>query len=303
MIVKLFATQTIRMISQEMETIIMIRIIIDSACDMPKTKADELKLDFLPLKTIFGDEEFLDGINITHEEFYKKLEDNKVNPTTSQVSPADYEDIYEDVKKCGDTGIVITLSSKLSGTYQSANIAREDYEDCIHIIDSETVTLGEQLLILYACQLRDTGLSAVEIVAALEDKKKDIRVVAALDTLEYLQRGGRISKTVAVAGNLLSIKPVIAIENGEVSLIAKARGAKNAQTQVTEAIKRYGKIDFSMPAAYVYSGLNDESLQKYMNDVENTWEGQTDAIPVYSIGSSIGTHAGPGAYGMAFFVK
>ena len=281
----------------------MIRIIIDSACDMPKEKADELNLDFLPLKTIFGEEEFLDGINITHEDFYKKLEDSKVNPTTSQISPADYEDIYEDVKQCGDTAIVITLSSKLSGTYQSANIAREGYEDCIYIVDSENVTLGEQLLILYACQLRDMGLSAVEIVAALEDKKKDIHVVAALDTLEYLQRGGRISKTVAVAGNLLSIKPVIAIENGEVSLIAKARGTKNAQTQVTEAVKNYGKIDFSMPAAYVYSGLNDDHLQKYIKDAAIAWEGQTDAIPVYSIGSTIGTHVGPGAYGIAFFKK
>lgn len=281
----------------------MLRIIIDSACDMPKTKADELKLDFLPLKTIFGDEEFLDGINITHKEFYDRLENSKVNPTTSQISPADYEDVYEDVKKCGDTAIVITLSSKLSGTYQSANIAREGYEDCIHIVDSESVTLGEQLLILYACRLRDMGLSAVEIVAALEDKKKNIHVVAALDTLEYLQRGGRISKTVAVAGNLLSIKPIIAIENGEVSLIAKARGTKNAQTQVTEAIKNYGKIDFSMPAAYVYSGLTDDHLQKYIKDIENLWEEQTEPIPVYSIGSSIGTHAGPGAYGFAFFVK
>ena len=281
----------------------MIRIIIDSACDMPKAKADELKLDFLPLKTIFGEEEFLDGINITHEDFYQRLEDSKVNPTTSQISPADYEDLYEDVKKCGDTAIVITLSSKLSGTYQSANIARDGYEDCIHIVDSENVTLGEQLLILYACQLRDTGLSALEIVAALEDKKKDIRVVAALDTLEYLQRGGRISKTVAVAGNLLSIKPVIAIENGEVSLVAKARGTKNAQAQVTATVKNYGKIDFSMPAAYVYSGLNDEPLQKYIKDAANTWEDQMEDMPIYSIGTTIGTHVGPGAFGIAFFVK
>lgn len=281
----------------------MIRIIIDSACDMPKAKADELKLDFLPLKTIFGEEEFLDGINITHEDFYKKLESSKVNPTTSQISPADYEDIYEDVKKCGDTAIVITLSSKLSGTYQSANIAREGYEDCVYIVDSENVTLGEQLLILYACQLRDAGLSIKEIVAALEDKKKNIHVVAALDTLEYLQRGGRISKTVAVAGNLLSIKPIIAIENGEVSLVAKARGAKNAQTQVSETIKGYGKIDFSMPAAYVYSGLNDEALQKYISETTTLFDEPMTEIPVYSIGSTIGTHAGPGAYGIAFFEK
>lgn len=281
----------------------MIRIIIDSACDMPKKEADALNLDFLPLKTIFGDEEFLDGITITHDEFYTKLESSTENPSTSQISPAEYEDVYEDVRKCGDTAIVITLSSKLSGTYQSANIARDGYEDCVYIVDSENVTLGEQLLIRYACELRDLGFSAEEIVEALEKKKKNIHVVAVLDTLEYLQRGGRISKTVAVAGNLLSIKPVIAIADGEVALIAKARGLKNAGAAMTEAAKSYGKMDFSMPCAYVYSGHSDELLQKYIKDLANGWDGQTEAIPVYSIGSTTGTHVGPGAFGFAFFVK
>jgi len=281
----------------------MVRIIIDSACDMPKKEAEELKLDFLPLKTIFGEEEFLDGITITHDEFYARLENSAENPSTSQISPAEYEDVYEDVKKCGDTAVVITLSSKLSGTYQSANIARDGYEDCIHIVDSENVTLGEQLLVRYACELRDLGFSAPEIVKALEKKKKDIRVAAVLDTLEYLQRGGRISKTVAVAGNLLSIKPVVAILDGEVSLVAKARGLKNAGAQLTEIIKSYGDIDFSMPCSYVYSGNSDELLQKYIADLANGWNGQPDAIPVYSIGSTIGTHVGPGAFGFAFFVK
>lgn len=281
----------------------MIRIIIDSACDMPKEQADALNLDFLPLKTIFGEEEFLDGITITHDEFYNKLESSKVNPSTSQISPAEYEDIYEDVKKKGDTAIVITLSSKLSGTYQSANIALDGYEDCVTIVDSENVTLGEQLLILHACQLRDKDLSAEEIVAALEQKKKDIRVVAVLDTLEYLQRGGRISKTVAVAGNLLSIKPVVAVTNGEVSLVGKARGLKNAGSQLTQLIKEYGGADFSMPCAYVYSGLTDDLLQKYIADHADVFEGHAEEIPAYSIGSTIGTHVGPGAFGFTFFAK
>lgn len=281
----------------------MIRIIVDSACDMPKKEADALNLDFLPLKTIFGDEEFLDGITITHDEFYTKLENSTENPSTSQISPAEYDDVYEDVKKNGDTAIVITLSSKLSGTYQSANIARDGYEDCIYIVDSENVTLGEQILIRYACELRDLGFSAEEIVEALEKKKKDIHVVAVLDTLEYLQRGGRISKTIAVAGNLLSIKPVIAINDGEVALVAKARGLKNAGAAMTETAKSYGKMDFSMPCAYVYSGHSDELLQKYIKDLANGWEGQAESIPVYSIGSTIGTHVGPGAFGFAFFVK
>ena len=281
----------------------MVRIIIDSASDMPKKEADALKLDFLPLKTIFGEEEFLDGITITHDEFYTKLENSTKNPSTSQISPAEYEDIYEDVKRCGDTAVIITLSSKLSGTYQSANIARDGYKDCIYIVDSENVTLGEQILVRYACVLRDLGFSAKEIADTLEKKKKYIHVVAVLDTLEYLQRGGRISKTVAVAGNLLSIKPVIAIKDGEVALVSKARGLKNAGAAMTETAKSYGKMDFSMPCAYVYSGHSDELLQKYIKDIANGWEDQPESIPVYSIGSTIGTHVGPGAFGFAFFVK
>lgn len=280
-----------------------VRIIIDSACDLPKAKADEMNLDFLPLKTIFGDEEFLDGIDLSHDEFYTKLENSSVNPTTSQISPADFEDVYEDVKKKGDTAVVITISSKLSGTYQSANIAREDYEDCVYVVDSENAAVGEQLLVLYACQLRKKGLSAKEIAETLDKKKKDIRLAAVLDTLEYLQRGGRISKTVAVAGTLLSIKPLIAVENGEVASIGNARGLKNANVQLTKALKAYGQIDFSMPCSYVYSGHSDELLQKYIKESANVWEDQIEAIPVTSIGSTIGTHVGPGAYGLAFFRK
>lgn len=281
----------------------MVRIIIDSACDLPKTEADKLNLDFLPLKTIFGEEEFLDGINLSREEFYTRLGNSSVNPTTSQVSPADFEDVYEDVKKKGDTAVVITISSKLSGTYQSANIAREDYEDMVYVVDSENATVGEQLLVLYACQLRDQGASAKAIAEALDKKKKDICLAAVLDTLEYLQRGGRISKTVAVAGTLLSIKPLVAVENGEVASIGNARGLKNAGSQLTNALKERGEVDYSMPCAWVYSGTSDELLQKYIEGNADAWEEQIKTIPVTGIGSTIGTHVGPGAFGLAFFRK
>ena len=131
------------------------------------------------------------------------------------------------MKEKKDTAVVITLSSRLSGTFQSANIALDGYEDCITIVDSENVCLGEQILVMYACRLRDAGVSASEIAKALDQKKKDVRVLALLDTLEYLKRGGRISKTAALAGNLLSIKPVITIADGEVAVLGKARGSKN----------------------------------------------------------------------------
>lgn len=280
-----------------------VRIIIDSASDLTKEQADALGLDFLPLKTIFGEEEYLDGINLSHRQFYEKLIEGDCLPTTSQISPHDFEQIYEDVKKKGDSAVVITLSSKLSGTFQSANIALDDYEDCITIVDSENVCLGEQILVMYACRLRDEGASATEIANALNQRKKDVRVLALLDTLEYLKRGGRISKTAALAGNLLSIKPVIAIVDGEVAVLGKARGSKNGCNMLREEISKCNGIDFSMPLCLGFTGLDDTLLQKYIKDNADLWESHIEKLPISSIGSTIGTHTGPGGICVAFFSK
>lgn len=278
-----------------------IRIVVDSACDLTKEKADELHLDFLPLKTIFGDTEYLDGITLSHKEFYEKLIESDCMPSTSQIPPHEFETIYEDVKKNGDSAIVITLSSKLSGTYQSANIALEGYEDCVTIVDSENVCLGEQNLVMLACRLRDKGLSVSEIVAELEKKKKDICVIALIDTLEYLKRGGRISSTAAFAGNLLSLKPVIGIMNGEVAILGKARGSKNGNNMLMQEVSKNGGIDFSMPYCLGYTGLDSSMLEKYIKDSSHLWEGTVDELPVSTIGSAIGTHAGPGGICVSFF--
>lgn len=280
-----------------------VRIIIDSAADLTKERADALQLDFLPLKTIFGDAEYLDGITLTHHEFYEKLIESDCMPTTSQIPPIEYETLYEDVKKKGDTAVVITLSGKLSGSYQSANIARDGYEDCIWIVDSENVSIGEQILVLYACKLRENGLSAADIAAELDVKKKEICVVALLDTLEYLKRGGRISKTAAFAGNLLSIKPVIAIVDGEVAVLGKARGSKNGNNILIAEIQKSGGCNFDMPYVLGYTGLDDTLLQKYIKDSAALWKDETDNLPITTIGSTIGTHAGPGAVGVAFYHK
>ena len=280
-----------------------VRIIIDSASDLTKEQADALGLDFLPLKTIFGEEEYLDGINLSHRQFYEKLIEGDCLPTTSQISPHDFEQIYEDVKKKGDSAVVITLSSKLSGTFQSANIALDDYEDCITIVDSENVCLGEQILVMYACRLRYEGAAATEIANALNQRKKDVRVLALLDTLEYLKRGGRISKTAALAGNLLSIKPVIAIVDGEVAVLGKARGSKNGCNMLREEISKCNGIDFSMPLCLGFTGLDDTLLQKYIKDNADLWESHIEKLPISSIGSTIGTHTGPGGICVSFFSK
>jgi DegV family protein with EDD domain len=278
-----------------------VRIIIDSASDLTKERADALGLDFLPLTTIFGDEEYLDGITLTHTQFYEKLIESGNIPSTSQIPPYKFEKKYKEIKEAGDTAVVITLSSLLSGTYQSANIALDGYEDIIHIVDSKNVCLGEQNLVIYAARLRDQGLSAEEIAKELNSAKKNICVLAVFDTLEYLKAGGRISATAAWAGNLLSIKPVISIEKGEVAILGKARGSKNGNNLLIQQIESHGGIDFDMPYCIGYSGLDDTLLKKYVKDSAHIWQDKIHDIPVSTVGATIGTHAGPGAICVSFF--
>ena len=280
-----------------------IRIIADSGCDITQEEARELGIEILPIKTIFGETEYRDGIDLTHEEFFEKLIESDIFPTTSQISPFEYEQKYEEIKKDGDQAIVITLSSKLSGCFQSANIAAEDYEGIVFPVDSLSVTAGERILIEYAVRLREQGLQIQDIIEKLEGRKHKIRLIALLDTLEYLKKGGRISAAAAMAGALLSIKPVVAIENGEVTVLGKARGSKAGNNMLREMVNKEGVIDFSMPFALVYSGLSDELLQKYKKDNRDLFEDAVGDIQGYSLGCAIGTHIGPGAIGTAFFVE
>lgn len=278
-----------------------VRIIVDSASDLTKQQADALKLDYVPLKTLFGEEEFLDGITLSHEAFYEKLIECGVMPTTSQIPPYDFKEKYKEVKAAGDTAVVITLSSLLSGTYQSAAIALDGFEDCISLVDSLNVSVGEQNLVQYAVRLRDEGLSAPEIAAELDHVKHKICVLAVFDTLEYLKQGGRISKSAAWAGTILSIKPVITVVKGEVAILGKARGSRNGNNMLIENVRQSGGIDFTMPYCLGYTGLDDTLLQKYIRDSASLWEGKVTSLPITTIGSTIGTHAGPGAIAVSYF--
>ena len=273
-----------------------VRIICDSASDITKEIAQKLNVTVLPLKTIFAVEEYLDGVNMSHQEFFEKLIETDELPTTSQIAPFDYETVFKEAVEAGDTVVCITLSAKLSGCHQSAHIAAEEFEGKVYIVDSENVCIAEQILVELAVRLRDEGKTAEEIVEILNVEKKNIRLIALLDTLEYLKKGGRISSAVALAGTLLSIKPVIGIENGEVVMLGKARGSKNGNNMLMS-------FNFDKPFNVAYSGLSDVALQKYMRDSAKLYEGKVDEIPVRTIGSTIGTHAGPGAIAAAFFVK
>lgn len=278
-----------------------VRIMVDSACDLTKMQAEELGLDYISLKTIFGEEEYLDGTTLSHEEFYEKLIECGTIPTTSQIPPYEFERKFREIKEAGDVAVVITLSSLLSGTYQSAVIALEGYEDCIYLVDSLNISIGEQNLVKYAVRLRNQGMNAPEIAEELNKVKHNICVLAVFDTLEYLKQGGRISKSAAWAGTMLSIKPVISVVKGEVIVLGKARGSKNGNNLLMENVRVSGGIDFSMPYCLGYSGLDDSLLQKYIKDSAALWEGKTDKLPISTIGSTIGTHAGPGAIAVSFF--
>ena len=274
------------------------RIIADSTADLlPQIKA---QIHTVPLTVHFGEEEFVDGVTIDHKAFYEKLIETDVHPSTSQASPAMFAEEYEKAREAGEAAVVITVAQKLSGTYQSAMIAAADYDD-IYVVDSSSVAIGGGILVEYALRLQKEGLPAKQIADKLEEVKGKIRVIALVDTLEYLKKGGRISKTVAFAGTLLNIKPVIAVTNGEIQMLGKARGSKMGNNLLVQEIEKAGGVDFSMPVLLGYTGLSDAMLRKYIEDSKHLWEGGLDEVRCTTIGSVIGTHVGPGAVAVAFF--
>ena len=274
------------------------RIIVDSTADlMPEFKS---RVHTVPLTLRFGDEEYIDSVTIDHKTFYEKLIESDILPTTSQATPDAFIKEFEKAKKVGEAAVVITLSSNFSGTYQSALIAAEDYEN-IFIVDSGSAAMGSGILVELAFEMLDQGKSAEEIARALEEEKKKIVIVALVDTLEYLKKGGRISKAVAFAGGVLNIKPVLSVINGEINMLGKARGSKMGNNLLVEEINKSGGIDFSKPVLLGYSGISDALLLKYIEDSRHIWEGNLNEIRYTTVGSVIGTHAGPGAVVIAFF--
>ncbi len=278
-----------------------IKFVIDSASDVLPEEAKALGVAHLPLTVTFGTETYEDSVTLSHAEFYEKLTTSKELPTTSQVSPAVFGDCFEKLTANGDSVVVITLSSKLSGTYQSAMIAADDYEGQVFVVDSLNATIGERILLMRGLELAEQGLSAAEIAAKLDEEKLRIRLVAMIDTLEYLKKGGRISAAVALAGGMLAIKPAIEVKDGVVTVAGTARGVKKCNALLKEYIENYGGVNFDMPVAMVYSNTNSQ-LTQFVDACPELWQGNP-APAGYNLGCVIGTHIGPGAYGIAFFEK
>jgi len=282
-----------------------VKFIVDSASDILPEEALDMGITRISMKVVFGTEEYADGIDLNHREFYKKLAQSEELPRTSQITPIEFYETYEKVLGDDDELVVITMSGKLSGTYQSAMLAAQDYEGRVFVVDSENATLGERIIVERGLELAKQGICAKDIATALDEEKKNVRLIALLDTLEYLKKGGRISGAVALVGGMLSIKPVVAVEDGEVKQVGKARGSKQGNNLLRELVAKCGGINFDMPYALAYSGASDELLMKYINDNKDLYEGRitTNELPIHTVGSTIGTHVGPGAIAVAFFEK
>lgn len=278
-----------------------LKIVLDSTSDL----VPELlgKFEIVPLTVNFGEEEFIDGVTITREEFYAKLIESDVIPTTSQATPEAFERVFKKLAENGDEVLCITVASKLSGTYQSACIAAEEFPGKVRVIDSKSVAIGSAILAEFALSLLEKGLSAEEIEKELIKKREDIIIVALIDTLEYLKKGGRLSKTAAFAGSLLNIKPVVSVEDGKINVLGKARGSKQGNNFLIKEIEKAGGVDFSMPLLLGYTGHDPYMLEKYKEDSRFIWEGKVENLRETCIGSVIGTHVGPGAIAVAFFRK
>lgn len=279
----------------------MIKIITDSTSDIDLKYAQELNVEVVPLKVIIDVKEYKDRIDLQPEEFYDLLVNSQTLPSTSQPSPQDFVDLYETAKNNNDSVIVITLSSVISGTYQSANLAKDlvDYDD-IYVIDSLGTTQMQRLLVLKAVALRNEGMNAQDLYTFLEAYKHRIRLFAFVDTLEYLYKGGRLSRTAATAGTLLKFKPIIGFDEGKLDVFAKARGTQKATAKIIDLIQQDGEMDLDEPICIGYTGSSD-GLDKFENTLRETLHfGET----LHGIvGPVIGTHAGPGARLIAYVKK
>ena len=279
-----------------------IRIITDSAADFSPAELERLRITCVPMQVVFGEDSYTDGQTLTPEIFWQRLTAGE-NPKTSQPSPDAFLSVFEEAKAAGDEVICITIAAVLSGTLQSAMIAREmaDYAS-IHVIDSLKAAIAQKMLVLHACRLRDEGqLTAAQIAQALSDLRPRIRLFACLDTLEYLARGGRIPKAAASLGTMVRFKPLVTLsEDGHVELAGKGIGMHRATDAVIRLIEGC-EIDRSFPVIPIYSHTPENCLAfvRKLNAAGIACE-EDGIMP---IGATISTHIGPGAFGLVFVEK
>lgn len=275
-----------------------VRIITDTMCDVPEAYVKQYNIRVMPLTVHFGNESYKDGLDITKEEFYAKLEVSENLPTTSQVSPVEFIDVFKEELDKGNEIVCINGSSKMSGTYNSAVLAKNQLDsEKIHIIDSEGITLGAGMLAIKAARLAEQGMDAKAIEIEIRSSVKSMRYFYIVDTLKYLHKGGRISLSANVLGSILNIKPILTIKDGKLELIEKARGIKKALSIMFNIIKDNGwNLDDKVVGInHTISPENFKQLEEYLISEYNAKE-----IIRGEVGSVVATHAGPGAVAIYF---
>lgn len=275
-----------------------IRIITDSICDVPKDYVERYNIRVIPLTVNFGDESYKDGIDLTLQEFLTKLEKAETLPTTSQVPPADFLEVYKEEIDSGNSVISIHASSQLSGTYNSAVIAKEQMaEEHIHVIDTTAITLGAGMLVIKAARLAEEGMAQEEIVKEIDAGKQKLEHMIIVDTLKYLHKGGRLSLSASVLGSILNIKPILTVVEGKLELFGKARGIKKAIMAVLDTIK---ENDWTLDDKVV--GINHIADLPHMKLLEEELKKRYNIKEIIrgEVGSVIATHGGPGAVALYF---
>jgi len=277
-----------------------IRIVTDSACDLPPATAAEHKIDIVPLTVRIGDTEYVDRRDLTPKEFWAKSSQSKQLPETAAPSPGAFEEAYRAAASAGATGIVcVTLSADLSATYQSAQLGADAVKDTIpvRVIDSRSVTIAQGLLAIAGAEAAAAGKSIDEVAAVIEAKIPRMRVFAALDTLENLKKGGRIGAARAALGSMLNIKPLIQVENGAVEEAGKQRTRSRSLDQLIDIAKAHGAAS-AKPLAVMHGDAPD--VDAFVDNLCSALGRSRDDILIGDIGSVVGTHAGPRVIGIAY---
>ena len=273
----------------------MLHLVTDSTSDLLADGARALGVTVVPLTVRFGEEQYRDGVDIDADTFYRQLTTSSVNPTTSQPSPEQFAEVYRELLRSdGDQVVSVHISGKLSGTLQSANLAAQEFEaGRVHVVDSLSVSAGIQLLLRQAARDRDDGDDAATIVQNLERARERLIVYVLLDTLTYLQRGGRIGRAQAFLGGVLNVKPLLQIHLGEVEPVARVRSRQQGMAKMIDVVRALGPLQ-SVAMMHTTVPEAAEELRTKLVGVLPEME-----ITLGQLGPVVGTYGGPGLIGVA----
>jgi len=273
----------------------MAHIIADSTCDLTLAQAEELGATLLSLRVLFGEEVYLDKRTLTNEEFYQKLGESEEFPTTSLLNPEDFLDAFKAHPE--EEIVVLTISEQLSGTYQSALLAKETSGRCdVYVVNTQNTSVGMGLLVRRAVEMNRAGIPAERIASGILQLADRVRLIGVVDTLQYLVKGGRLGRVSGYVGGILNIKPVLMLQNGIVQPVLKAHGDRDAFRRIRELVFEKYPIDAGMPVAFACAAGGAERLAGFMEALGLTG-------PVSTIGSVVGAHAGPGTIIISYFEK